>query len=354
MSEERAPDLLVNDRANTLYGEALEPEAGTMPEPTDEKAEEATVDSLPPSDDAEEATVDSLPPSEDDEPVPGNEDLDDELPTPAEPDTEEVEVQTLSQLAEHLETDPDWLMKLKTKAKVRGEEVEFSIADAIEVYQKVESADSYLREAKEKGAAHAESIAKREEQVSNSVVEMTALLSLMETSLNQDINSEDMRKLREQDPAEYAARKADHDERKKGLENLKVAARERYTQTLQAINEEREKARKEALPDEQKALLSRVPEWKDTEKAEKEVTQVLEWLSKDGFSNEDIKTASWNGRLMAMATKAYRYDMAKGKTQAAKKKITTIPKILKPGSQKSAKSNTTSGKKTDRVEILYG
>lgn len=349
MSEERAPDLLVNDRANTLYGETLEPEAGKLPEPGTEEPEAvdtvSTVEDAPPE-------VDTV--STDDEPVPGNEDLDDELPTPAEPDTEEVEVQTLSQLAEHLEADPDWLMKLKTKAKIRGEEVEFSIADAIETYQKVESADSYLREAKEKGAAHAQNIAKREEQVANHVAEMAGMVELLESSMTQNMDSEEMKKLRKEDPAEYAARKADFDQQRAALENLKQAARERYTQTLTAINEERQKAREEALPDEQKALLTRIPEWENIEKAEKEVTEVLDYLRKDGFSDDDIKTASWNGRLMAMATKAYRYDMAKGKTQAAKKKITKIPKILKPGNQTGAKSNTTSGKKTDRVEILYG
>ena len=354
MPEERLPDTPANERADVLYAEPLEPEAGKMPEPTQQKAEEETVDSLPPSEDAEDATVDSLPPSEEDEPVPGNEDLDEELPDAPEPaDVEEIEVQSLSQLAEHLETDPDWIMGLKTKAKIRGEEVEFSIKDAIETYQKVESADSYLREAKEKGAAHAESIAKREEQVSNSVAEMAAMVELMENSMNAGLNSDEMKRLRNEDPAEYAARKADYDERKKALDGLKQAARQRYEQTLQAINEEREKARKEALPEEQDALLTRVPEWRDIEKAEKEVTQVLEYLSKDGFSDEDIKTASWNGRLMAMATKAYRYDMAKGKTEAAKKKITRIPKILKPGNQKPASSNATKGKK-DRVDILYG
>jgi hypothetical protein len=328
MPEERLPDTPANERADVLYAEPLEPEAGKMPEPTQQKAEEETVDSLPPSDDEpEEEAVDSLPPSEEDEPVPGNEDLDEELPDAPEPaDVEEIEVQSLSQLAEHLETDPDWIMGLKTKAKIRGEEVEFSIKDAIETYQKVESADSYLREAKEKGAAHA---------------------------MNADLNSDEMKRLRNEDPAEYAARKADYGERKKALDGLKQAARQRYEQTLQAINEEREKARKEALPEEQDALLTRVPEWRDIEKAEKEVTQVLEYLSKDGFSDEDIKTASWNGRLMAMATKAYRYDMAKGKTEAAKKKITRIPKILKPGNQKPASSNATKGKK-DRVDILYG
>ena len=119
---------------------------------------------------------------------------------------------------------------------------------------------------------------------------------------------------------------------------------------LRILLREEKKLREKAARDKQKADR----ELKEaTEKAEKEVQEVLEYLRKDGFSDEHIKTASWNGRLMALATKAHRYDQMKSKSQAAKKKVTKIPKVLKPGSQKPSKSNATTGKK-DRVEILYG
>ncbi len=109
----------------------------------------------------------------------------------------------------------------------------------------------------------------------------------------------------------------------------------------------------EALPKEREMLLSRVPEWSDEKAAETETAELVNYLTADGFSADDINVASHNGRLLAMAVKAMRYDSAKSKSTAIKKKLVKIPpKILKPGASQGA-SNASEQPK-DRAEIMYG
>lgn len=173
-------------------------------------------------------------------------------------------------------------------------------------------------------------------------------------TLEAEINGteEDWNKLRRDDPAEYAARRDEQRERQAKLEAIKQQAAGTAQQTAAATEEQYNKQLEESLPVEREILLERVPEWKDAEKASHEQQEVYNWLTADGYSPEDIKIASYNGKLMSLAVKAMRYDQSKQKSEAAKKKVTTIPKILKPGTKKDA--SNASEQPTDRVGVLYG
>ncbi len=90
----------------------------------------------------------------------------------------------------------------------------------------------------------------------------------------------------------------------------------------------------------------------DDKKSTKERNELVKYLTDDGYSEQDIKIASYNGKLLSMAVKAMRYDQTKTKSQAALKKVVKVPRIMKPGAK--APAPKPNGKGEDRVSLLYG
>src|SRR5690606_10372869 len=107
--------------------------------------------------------------------------------------------------------------------------------------------------------------------------------------------------------------------------------------------------REERLPQERQIFLERVPDWNPQERDE-----LVKYLFEEGFSEQDIQVVAYNGRLLAAFVKAWRYDKAKTRSEAAKKKVVKIPKVMKPGSKSKPTPKANGVEKKDAVSILYG
>jgi hypothetical protein len=84
--------------------------------------------------------------------------------------------------------------------------------------------------------------------------------------------------------------------------------------------------------DEQQLLVSKVPDFGDAEKGPKLAADLRGWLSKEGFDEREIGTAI-DHRLLAMAVKAMRYDVAEAaRASSVTKKANPPPTVQKPGS----------------------
>lgn len=272
----------------------------------------------------------------------------------SEEQVEEVEITTVEELAEHFQIDPEWIPNLKITQKVNGQPVEFSISEALATHMKVAAADSYLAEAKQKAKAIEEEARQKEQAVVSTLASFSKLVESVEAELDKDIKNIDWNRLREDDPAEYAAKKADIKERRERLDKMKQEAAASYQETLRKAAEAQQKLLQERLPQEQQIFLERVPEWLDSEKKAQERDELVKYLSEEGFSEQDIQVAAFNGRLLALAVKAMRYDKAKTRSEAAKKKVVKIPKVMKPGSKSKPTPKPNGVEKKDAVSILYG
>src|SRR5690606_29754302 len=271
----------------------------------------------------------------------------------SEEQVEEVEITTVEELAEHFQIDPEWIQNLKITQKVNGQPVEFSIAEALATHRKVAAADSYLAEAKQKAKAIEEEARQKEQAVVSTLAAFSKLVESVEAELDKDIKNIDWNRLREDDPAEYAAQKAGIKEGRRRLDKMQQAAAS-YQETLRKAAEAQQKLLQERLPQEQQIFLERVPEWLDSEKKTQERDELVKYLSEEGFSEHDIQVAAFNGRLLALAVKAMRYDKAKTRSEAAKKKVVKVPKVMKPGSKSKPAPKPNGVEKKDAVSILYG
>lgn len=268
----------------------------------------------------------------------------------ADPDT--IEVSSVEELAAHFEFDPEWMTNLKITQKINGEDVTVMLSDALATHRKVRSGDAILSEAKEKRTAIIAEANASKGLYENSIAEFSSLLQEVKKELDADTKSIDWAALRRDDPAEYSARKDDVRDRNTRFEKLATDA---VTVLHGASKKNKDAAyqRKVAdAPAQHKIFLDRIPEWKDAAHQKKEKEQFFTWIRNEGATDEQLQELSFDGKMMSFMVKAMRYDQSKTKSDAARKKVVTVPKVLKPGvKQSKPKPN---GKDRDTVDIMYG
>jgi hypothetical protein len=264
----------------------------------------------------------------------------------------EVELSSIEELAEHFNIDPEWVQNLNISQKIDGKEVSVSIADALQTHRQVTAGDEYLQEKRVQGKAiRDEAIAERD-QLTASAATFGALLQEVESELDRDVKSIDWAALRRDDPAEYAVKKDEIRERKDRIKGIKDNAAQSVAEMSTKNTDAANQALQDRVPEEHKKFLSLIPEWKDDKVAVKERDQLVKHLMEVGHTEKEINAAAYNGALLAHLVKSMRYDNLQTKSQAAKKKVVKIPKVLKPGAKKA--ESKPNGKSDDPVSIMYG
>lgn len=265
----------------------------------------------------------------------------------------EAEGETISSVTELIESqqwDPEWFRSLKVPVKVDGQEAEATIKDLVDGYQMREAAEKRLEEAKSKAKTLNQEIAEKSKALEGQFATAATLIERAEKLLDDDVGQINWAKLREEDPAEYAAKKAEIRERRERIDRIKREAAEAYQQALNQRQAEFQTSLRQKLAEEQKALLEKLPEWRDPEKRKGEQAKLARYLIDQGFSEQDVMGAS-DHRLIVLAYKAMLRDEGQGRVEAAKKKVAKVPKVLKPGPQKQGRDKPAP---TDPAEILYG
>lgn len=296
-----------------------------------------------------EAPVEDLPVVED--PPAGDEQL--VVEDPQTPGDNEVEVHTIEELAEHFELEPGWIENLTIKQKVNGKQIDVPLTEALTTHRKVKAADTYLSDAKEKSKSIMAGVNQQAEQMNYAVVTAGTMLKTLGDELEADTNAIDWAALRTQDPAEYSAKKDEHRDRAARIAKLQQDAVAQYQTVSQQFAQQNEEAMQASLPQQHEILVERIPEWTDDEKAGKERSELVNYLYNEGYSEEDVKLASFRGLHLSTAIKAMRYDKSKEKANATAKKVVKIPKVLRPGSE-STDTPHGADDKNDPVSILYG
>lgn len=271
-----------------------------------------------------------------------------EAEAPAEEVSEEDEVPITSfrELIEANQYDPEWANSLRVPVKIDGSEKEVSISDLVNSYQPQEAAVKRLDEAKARAKSINEELASKSEKLEGQFAVTAKLIESMESALTQSQEGVDWDALRQEDPAEYAARIADADKQRARIQAWKDEALSAYQKYVQETQSEHQQATQETLLKEQEALLEKLPEWRNPEKATAEKTALSEYLLSQGFSEQDVAGAS-DHRLIVLSRKAMLYDEMQKKTDAARKKVRAVPKVLKPGAPKS--NETRSREKAEKL-----
>jgi hypothetical protein len=247
-------------------------------------------------------------------------------------DTDEVVISSFDELVTNQEWEPEWAQSLKVALKVDGEPAEATIEELKNSFQIQEAAEKRLNDAKERAKVLHQEYAQKEQSLQEQLAIAAKLVEQAE-DLHTPKTKADLDKLRIDDPGEYSARVAERKEKLEALEALKADVSGQFQEIVGNQSEAMEAARVAALPGQHKMMLEQIPEWQDQSRANSEMKQLSEYLLSIGFSEDDVSKAS-DHRVVVGFRKAMLYDNLMANTDAAKKKVVKVPKVMKPAAQK--------------------
>lgn len=229
------------------------------------------------------------------------------------------------------------------RVKVDGAEVEVTRDELLKGYSRQadyskKTADLAAQRAQVEQTAQAFAAERQQYQA-----HLTQLSQALGLQLQEQETQTNWRELLDSNPAEYLKQRHLLEERQ--------AAFQRATAATQRLSQEQAQQAQQSyhqrLAQEHQALLDKLPEWQDADKARTEKAALAAYMQKAGVSEDAAKSAAHHADLLVMARKAMLYDQAQTKTVEAVKKVQALPpKTLKPGvSEVSATDGRTRGMK---------
>lgn len=261
-------------------------------------------------------------------------------------EVEEVELSTideLSQWAAEVAPDADLsaetLLKLNVPLKVNGETSNVTIADLIENEQKRRGDESHLEDGKAKAKAMITEAAQHREEWQSNVAALGEMFKEVEAEIDRDTKSIDWNKLREDDPAEYSARKADVADRHDRIKQLKERATASIKKAASNAQQQQFQQLSTHIESERQKLVEAVPDFGDKDKGPELKGKLAKDLMSRGFSESEIGQV-FDHRLVVMAHDAMLHREAAAKKETvARKKVVRVPKRTQSGSREGRNTN---------------
>jgi hypothetical protein len=279
----------------------------------------------------------------------------------AEKDKEEgeanAELETLEELAEATGLPLEKLLNLKARAKVNGEESVVPLSEIVKSYQQEKVYTQKSMELAEQRKAFEAERQTHVQELTNRVREASALSQIFEQNLLAEYNSVNWTQLRNTDPAEFAARKQEYNDKFGQLQMLKQNI---YVHAQQAEAEQAKKFQEqigETLKKESSLMLDAIPEWKDTSRANAEKAEIGGYLKGLGFTDQEIGSVV-DHRHVKLIRNAMLYEKANKAASIQQKKVLNLPKVLKSGTtpaksdkqQEQLKADLSHLRKTGKVD----
>lgn len=210
------------------------------------------------------------------------------------------------------------------KVRVDGEELEVSLDEALQGYQRQKAFTKRSQEAAEMRKA-AEKEAAEAKQARDYYAQQ---LEVVAQQISQTIPQEPdwVSLAREVTAEEYNAIRAEYDSR---ITNLaKVEQERQYVAQQQAA--EQEEMLKKHLSAQRSQMLERIPAWKNDERRNEERINVINYARNIGFSEEEVASAT-DARAIELLYKAMQWDNLQKKKPTAKKRTKQAPRMAKAG-----------------------
>lgn len=254
-------------------------------------------------------------------------------------DLDEDEVQldlsdtTLQEVLSAEGYDLDEFMQLKVEQKVNGETRLVTLSEMLATDQTLESAKQRLDDAKDKAKSQYQALAQKEQALDEQFAVSAAMAQKQRTQFAEQEKALMADPLRQQDPAEWTAKRQELQDRKAEFEKDVTELVQGYQQSKQQKAAETQAAMQQRLEAEQAKLLDALPEWKSEKTRTAGQKKLQEYLLTEDLTPESINAVSVDHKLLVMAEKARKFDEIQTKAEPAKKRLVKVPKGLKPGAK---------------------
>lgn len=243
------------------------------------------------------------------------------------------------------EDDEEQPVESTYRVKVDGEEIEVTLDEALQGYQRQQAYTKRSQELAEMRKAAEREAAEAKQARDYYAQQLEVAAQQIQQTLPEG-EPDWVSLAREVTAEEYNAIKATYDERKAAISRVEQERQQIAHQ--QAV--EREKALKEHLSYQRSEMLERIPQWRDDERRDSERVKVIQYARNVGFSEEEVASAS-DARAIEILYKAMQWDNLQKKKPDAKKRAKQAPKMAKAGTPKT-KSQVASRSRQEAMNRL--
>lgn len=272
---------------------------------------------------------------DDDNEIDNDEDEDDPSP---DDDHEEISdddddyyPETLQELIEAYDGNEERLKNIVISAKQNGENV--TLKQVIQHWETGEAVNRKSQEFSEKLKSLDVDRQKFHSAIEGKLEEQAAVLEALE-DLYKNAGKAELEELREYNPAEYAARKADIDARDRTLDSVKAAINERKEKAQHEKAEEFKTKYASWQQEQYEKMFNLIPDWKDEKVFNQDVADIAAYAAASGFTDKEFSNMQ-DARVRKIMRDAMLYNRGKTIADPKKKRILKKPKKVVRGGNRN-------------------
>jgi len=227
---------------------------------------------------------------------------------------------------EYEEEEPEQPQTYTVKAA--GEEKQVTLDELMQGYQlgaDYTKKTQEVAEQRKEVEANQQAILEAQQVRDTYAQRLKSVEEFLETTTN---SSEDLAKLKENDPIGYAMKVAENTEKKEQLAQVR-AEQQRLAQEQQVAQQQR---MAQFVQEEAKKLSQVLPEFSDPVKGEQLRNEIRNYGKSIGFTDQELANV-YDSRHVQILNKARLYDQLQKSKPAVTKKVAKAPKMVKPGTK---------------------
>lgn len=272
-------------------------------------------------------------------------------------DVEQVNITSLGELAQHLDTDVAELYNLKIPVtKADGTKAEVSIGEWKDAYRETDLIKSERTKFESEIAQVQEVLSTKAQALDTAYVQAEAMMQAAEKQLVGDISA--LETLQSTNPTQYVIERQKLTDRQTQLNQAREQAIQNYQQQQQELMNQQETERQARLAKQVEVLRNSVEGWKDENVMRAELTDTTDYLLNLGVTQEAIQRISLGMPIVPdalftmVARKAMLWDkQAKSKPETKKKVVSIGKKVLKAGKAQTKQDKQVGRYKEERAAL---
>ena len=263
-----------------------------------------------------------------DSPEPQNEESTEDQPQEQEIKEEESQEETSEDVSQDEEQSdvqekPDSTEDQLHKVKVAGQEFDVTLDELRNGYQRDADYRQKTEELSHQRKQFQSESEKQRQDYSQKLNELNQRLSAAQVDLNAEINSADLDKLYDEDPTEAAR-----------VERKLKKKQDALNQSLQHTQVEQKQQFESYLQDQQRKLVSKMPDFSDPAKASNLKANMKSTLNNYGFNDQEVAQV-YDHRIVMLVNDAMKYRSMQNSKPNIAKKITKPSKPFSSGVKQS-------------------
>ena len=216
---------------------------------------------------------------------------------------------------------------VKFKVRVDGQDLEVTQAELLAGYSRqgdYSKKTAELSQQRQQVEQAAQQIQAERQHYQNQLAQAAQALG----GRLQEAQQTDWQALLNNDPQEYLKQRHVLEQTQAAFQNARQAQQHAAHQAQQEQNH----ASHQRLQSEHQALLDKLPDWKDADKAKAGHAQVRDYLTANGFQASEVDGIA-DHRAVLLAHKAMLFDALQAKAVGSAQKVANLPppRVLRPG-----------------------